>query len=68
LIPSGAIDASEYPDLDEDFTNLVARAEVEEELDVEVREEEPAFLCGQAKRALDLSPEKCVDAVFFLDD
>lgn len=62
LISSGAIDASEYPDLDEDFTNPVARAEVEEELDVEVREEEPAFLCGQTKRTLDLSPVKIVKA------
>ena len=62
LISSGAIDASEYPDLDEDFTNPVARAEVEEELDVEVREEEPAFLRGQTKRTLDLSPVKIVKA------
>jgi ATP-dependent RNA helicase DHX8/PRP22 len=62
LISSGAIDASEYPDLDEDFSNPVARAEVEEELDVEVREEEPAFLRGQTKRTLDLSPVKIVKA------
>ncbi|KAG1749743.1 P-loop containing nucleoside triphosphate hydrolase protein [Suillus paluster] len=56
LISSGVIDASEYPDLDEDFINPVARAEVEEELDVEIREEEPPFLAGQTKRTLDLSP------------
>jgi ATP-dependent RNA helicase DHX8/PRP22 len=62
LISSGAIDASEYPDLDEDFSNPTARAEVEEELDVEVREEEPAFLAGQTKRTLDLSPVKIVKA------
>ena len=62
LISSGAIDASEYPDLDDDFTNPMARAEVEEELDVEVREEEPAFLRGQTKRTLDLSPVKIVKA------
>ena len=62
LISSGAIDASEYPDLDEDFSNPVARAEVEEELDVEVREEEPSFLRGQTKRTLDLSPVKIVKA------
>jgi len=35
LIASGAVDASEYPNLDEDFASPVARAEVEEELDVE---------------------------------
>ncbi|KAG1779486.1 hypothetical protein EV702DRAFT_1178548 [Suillus placidus] len=62
LISSGVIDASEYPDLDQDFTNPVAWAEVEEELDVEIREEEPAFLAGQMKRTLDLSPLKIIKA------
>ncbi|KDQ63106.1 hypothetical protein JAAARDRAFT_147063 [Jaapia argillacea MUCL 33604] len=62
LISSGALDASEYPDLDEEFTNPVARAEIEEELDVEVREDEPPFLAGQTKRTLDLSPVKIVKA------
>jgi ATP-dependent RNA helicase DHX8/PRP22 len=62
LISSGAIDASEYPDLDEDFHNPTAHAEVEEELDVEIREEEPPFLAGQTKRTLDLSPVKIVKA------
>lgn len=62
LISSGAIDASEYPDLDEDFNNPMAHAEVEEELDVEVREDEPPFLAGQTKRTLDLSPVKVVKA------
>ncbi|OAX40882.1 P-loop containing nucleoside triphosphate hydrolase protein [Rhizopogon vinicolor AM-OR11-026] len=62
LISSGVIDASEYPDLDEDFTNPLARAEVEEELDVEIREDEPPFLAGQTKRTLDLSPVKIIKA------
>lgn len=62
LISSGIIDASEYPDLDEDFGNPNVRAEVEEELDVEIREDEPAFLRGQTKRTLDLSPVKIVKA------
>ncbi|KIM64359.1 hypothetical protein SCLCIDRAFT_115718 [Scleroderma citrinum Foug A] len=62
LISSGVIDASEYPDLDEDFNNPVARAEVEEELDVEIKEEEPPFLAGQTKRTLDLSPIKIIKA------
>ena len=62
LISSGIIPASEYPELDEDFHNLAARAEVEEELDVEVREEEPPFLAGQTKKTLDLSPVKIVKA------
>ncbi|KAG8959008.1 DEAH-box ATP-dependent RNA helicase prp22 [Tulasnella sp. 419] len=62
LIASGALDASEYPDLDEDFGNPAAHAEVEEELDVEVREDEPSFLQGQTKQTLALSPVKIVKA------
>lgn len=62
LIASGAIDAKEYPDLDEDFGNPNVTAEVEEELDVEVREDEPAFLKGQTKQTLKLSPVKIVKA------
>ncbi|PSR72548.1 hypothetical protein PHLCEN_2v11541 [Hermanssonia centrifuga] len=62
LISSGIVDASEYPDLDEDFSNPMARAEIEEELDVEIREEEPPFLAGQTKKTLDLSPVKIVKA------
>ena len=62
LIASGIIPASEYPELDEDFNNPAVRAEVEEELDVEVREEEPPFLAGQTKKTLDISPVKIVKA------
>lgn len=62
LISSGVIDASEYPDLDEEFNSPMAKAEVEEELDVEIREDEPSFLSGQTKRTLDLSPVKIVKA------
>ncbi|KAI0334052.1 P-loop containing nucleoside triphosphate hydrolase protein [Cubamyces sp. BRFM 1775] len=62
LISSGAIDPSEYPELAEDFTDPVSRAEVEEELDVEVKEEEPPFLAGQTKKTLELSPVKIVKA------
>jgi ATP-dependent RNA helicase DHX8/PRP22 len=62
LISSGVIDASEYPELDEDFNSPMAKAEVEEELDVEVREDEPRFLAGQTKQTLNLSPVKIVKA------
>lgn len=62
LIASGAVDASEYPDLNEDMGNPMVHAEVEEELDVEIREDEPAFLAGQTKRTLDLSPVKIIKA------
>ncbi len=62
LIASGAMNPSEYPDLDEDMFNPSAAAEVEEELDVEIREEEPPFLAGQTKRSLEMSPVKIVKA------
>ncbi|CAA7264810.1 unnamed protein product [Cyclocybe aegerita] len=62
LISSGKMDPSEYRELDEDFNNPMARAEIEEELDVEIREDEPPFLAGQTKRTLDLSPVKVVKA------
>ncbi|KAG7452227.1 P-loop containing nucleoside triphosphate hydrolase protein [Guyanagaster necrorhizus] len=62
LISSGAIDASEYPELDEEMNNPMVHAEIEEELDVEIREDEPPFLAGQTKRTLDLSPVKVVKA------
>lgn len=62
LISSGAVDASEYPDLNEDIGNPMVHAEVEEELDVELREDEPAFLAGQTKRTLNLSPVKIIKA------
>ncbi|KAJ3514024.1 hypothetical protein NLJ89_g2612 [Agrocybe chaxingu] len=62
LISSGKMDPSEYRELDDDFNNPMARAEIEEELDVEIREDEPPFLAGQTKRTLDLSPVKVVKA------
>ncbi|KAK0208633.1 P-loop containing nucleoside triphosphate hydrolase protein [Desarmillaria ectypa] len=62
LISSGAIDASEYPDLNDEMNNPMVHAEIEEELDVEIREDEPPFLAGQTKRTLDLSPVKVVKA------
>jgi len=62
LISSGAIDPSEYPELDEEMNNPVMHTEVEEELDIEIREEEPPFLAGQTKKTLELSPVKIVKA------
>ncbi|TFK26639.1 P-loop containing nucleoside triphosphate hydrolase protein [Coprinopsis marcescibilis] len=62
LFSSGALDPADYPELEEDLHNPAVQAEVEEELDVEVREDEPPFLAGQTKRTLDLSPVKVVKA------
>ncbi|KAI9315927.1 P-loop containing nucleoside triphosphate hydrolase protein [Dichotomocladium elegans] len=49
----------DYPDIDE-VNDYGADMEAEEEIDVEVREEEPPFLRGQTKKTLQLSPVKVV--------
>ena len=67
LIASGAVSASDYPDLNDygsansDFSNP-NNTEQDEELDIEVREDEAPFLAGQTKRLLDLSPVKIIKA------
>ena len=65
LIASGAISAQDYPDIDEEYNaTLAGEAEFEEEedVDIEVREEEPPFLAGQTKQSLELSPIRVVKA------
>lgn len=66
LIASGAISAVDYPELDEDINaareNDLETLEPEEEVDIEVREEEPPFLAGQTKQSLELSPVRVVRA------
>ncbi|KAG5659220.1 hypothetical protein KAF25_000422 [Fusarium avenaceum] len=65
LIASGVAKASDYPDLNED-NNAAIRGdggmELEEDYDIEVREEEPPFLAGQTKQSLELSPIRVVKA------
>ncbi|TIA74975.1 pre-mRNA-splicing factor ATP-dependent RNA helicase PRP43 [Aureobasidium pullulans] len=64
LIASGAISAQEYPDIDEDYNAALRGEEIEEEedVDIEVRDEEPPFLAGQTKQSLELSPIRVVKA------
>lgn len=65
LIASGAISAQEYPDIDnyeQDAFNANGEIEEEEDVDIEVREEEPPFLAGQTKQSLELSPIRVVKA------
>ncbi|RCH94132.1 DEAH-box ATP-dependent RNA helicase prp22 [Rhizopus stolonifer] len=59
LIASGVVDPADYPELNED-NDFAGNVEAEEEIDVEVREEEPPFLKGQTSQTLDLSPVKVV--------
>ncbi|KIY04129.1 uncharacterized protein Z520_00821 [Fonsecaea multimorphosa CBS 102226] len=65
LIASGAISAQDYPDIDEEYNatlNGDDQFEEEEDIDIEVREEEPPFLAGQTKMSLELSPIRVVKA------
>lgn len=64
LIAAGALKASDYPDLNEDFNASMRGEEIEEEedVDIEVKEEEPPFLQGQTKQSLELSPIRIVKA------
>jgi ATP-dependent RNA helicase DHX8/PRP22 len=65
LIASGVVKASDYPDLDEDYNatlNGEGAMELEEDVDIEIKEEEPPFLAGQTKQSLELSPIRVVKA------
>ena len=65
LIASGAISASDYPDINEEYNATLTgegNFEEEEDIDIEVREEEPPFLAGQTKQSLELSPIRVVKA------
>lgn len=65
LIASGVVKASDYPDLDEDYNatlNGEGGLELEEDVDIELRDDEPPFLAGQTKQSLELSPIRVVKA------
>ncbi|KAL1303534.1 hypothetical protein AAFC00_006907 [Neodothiora populina] len=64
LIASGAISASDFPDINEDYNAALRGEEIEEEedIDIEVKEDEPPFLAGQTKQSLELSPIRVVKA------
>jgi ATP-dependent RNA helicase DHX8/PRP22 len=65
LIASGVVKASDYPDLEEDYNatlNGEGEMELEEDVDIEIRDEEPPFLAGQTKQSLELSPIRVVKA------
>jgi ATP-dependent RNA helicase DHX8/PRP22 len=65
LIASGVVKASDYPDLDEEYNatlNGEGGMELEEDVDIELREDEPPFLAGQTKLSLELSPIRVVKA------
>lgn len=62
LIASGAVNAADYPDIDEELNASAVDPEIEEDVDIEVNEIEPSFLSGQTKITLELSPVKIIKA------
>ena len=65
LIASGAISAQDYPDIEEEYNATLTGEgtfEEEEDIDIEVREDEPPFLAGQTKQSLELSPIRVIKA------
>ena len=59
LIAAGVLNPRDYPELEEE-SGINGPIELEEEVDIEIREEEPLFLKGQTKTAIELSPIKIV--------
>lgn len=65
MIAAGIAKASDYPDLEEDYQATLkgeGQMDLEEDVDIEVRDEEPPFLAGQTKQSLELSPIRVVKA------
>ncbi|KAF0989303.1 hypothetical protein HZS_1471 [Henneguya salminicola] len=60
LIAAGVLEKSEYPDFDEDTGILPQDVNSDEDLEIELKEEEPPFLKGQTKYSIDVSPIKIV--------
>ncbi|XP_020581765.1 probable pre-mRNA-splicing factor ATP-dependent RNA helicase DEAH5 isoform X3 [Phalaenopsis equestris] len=59
LIAAGVLDVREYPMFDEEGDGLLYQEEgAEEELEIELNEDEPAFLQGQSRFSIDMSPVK----------
>ncbi|KAK6919290.1 Helicase, C-terminal [Dillenia turbinata] len=59
LIASGVLSVKEYPMYDEEGHRMLFQEEVaEEELEIELNEDEPAFLQGQTRYSVDMSPVK----------
>nr|CAA66613.1 RNA helicase [Arabidopsis thaliana]CAA66825.1 RNA helicase [Arabidopsis thaliana] len=59
LIASGVLRVDEFPMYDEDGDGMLYQEEgAEEELEIEMNEDEPAFLQGQTRYSVDMSPVK----------
>ncbi|CAI5494706.1 unnamed protein product [Closterium sp. Naga37s-1] len=61
LVASGVLDVTDYPQYDDEGGGLLYQDEGEEqEVEIEMNEDEPAFLRGQTRASIDVSPVKIV--------
>jgi ATP-dependent RNA helicase DHX8/PRP22 len=64
LVASGVVKASDFPGVEEEYHVTLggdnSAMALEEDVDIEVREEEPPFLAGQTNLSLELSPIRVV--------
>ncbi|XP_066925982.1 ATP-dependent RNA helicase DHX8-like [Clytia hemisphaerica] len=60
LISAGVLDKADYPDFDEETGILPKDDDSDEEIEIELKEEEPPFLQGQTKLSVNVSPIKIV--------
>ncbi|XP_057293129.1 ATP-dependent RNA helicase DHX8-like isoform X3 [Hydractinia symbiolongicarpus] len=60
LISAGVLDKADYPDFDEETGILPKEDDSDDEVEIELREEEPPFLQGQTKLTINVSPVKIV--------
>lgn len=60
MIAANVIDKSELPDFDEEMGVLLKDDDSDEDIEIELKEEEPPFLTGHGRGGLDLSPVKIV--------
>ncbi|KAI9119987.1 hypothetical protein K1719_008956 [Acacia pycnantha] len=59
LIASGVLGVTEFPSYDEEGDGVLYQEEgAEEELEIEMNDDEPAFLNGQSRYSMDMSPVK----------
>ncbi|KAJ3362316.1 DEAH-box ATP-dependent RNA helicase prp22 [Allomyces arbusculus] len=62
MMAAGVLDRAELPEFDAEQGLVPVGDHVEEDVDIEIREDEPQFLRGQTKMSLQLSPVKVVKA------
>ncbi|XP_022791850.1 ATP-dependent RNA helicase DHX8-like [Stylophora pistillata] len=60
LISAGVLDKADYPDFDEETGILPKDDDSDEDIEIEIVDEEPAFLRGQTKLSVSMSPVKIV--------